>query len=225
VSSPPRDLVFRVGYPGEELRYAIRTQHNNIPHHNIITAGVRPTFTTCRHINTPRPPGTTKHAHAWAVLWAILTDPHLTEEIILSDDDMYPTRPITTMGSYTTGPISNTHATTRTRWQAIRDTMAITGPDAPMLDTHTPTIINRTKLANTLTNINLPTHRLHRLLWRTIHGPTGPLTTITDAKIRAGRPDWSAPWISTADHTAQNILPHLAQLHPTPCPAEHPTPH
>lgn len=214
-----RDLVFRVGRPGEELRFAIRSQAKNLPHGRVFTAGVKPDFTTCPHIEVPKVSGQDKYAHAYQVLLAILKNDDLTPEVIISDDDMYLLEPLTEMGSYTSGPIGG--YLTKTRAQAAKDTVALAGPDAPCMDVHVPTVINRAELLKKLEAVKLPLARKYRVFWRTLHGPVGPLTHMSEPKI--GRPShkWpDGPWVSSTERLLEPVLPRLRELFPDPSPYE-----
>lgn len=210
-----RDLIFRAGLPGEELRYAIRSQTTNLGGiGRVLTAGERVPWLTCPHINVPHQAGQDKYAHAFAVLLAILDDDDLTPEVIISDDDMHPLRPLDRLPSYTPVPVGRYRTTNRA--QAWADTLAIVGPDAPLLDVHVPTVVDRARLRDILAAVDLPPERLHRVFWRTLHGPTGPLEHLRDPKIGRARTPWpDGPWVSTTERVLAPLR-RLAAMFPEP---------
>jgi hypothetical protein len=188
------DVVVRVGPRiDDQLRYTLALLTANLPHRRVVTAGCRPHWTTCEHIDVPLQPG--KYAHAYAVLRAILAADHLTDSVVIADDDMYLMRPLDVLPAYHRGPLSKVSATVSRR-QGLADTLAAVGPDALCRDLHVPTVIDRARLTAQLDA--LPARQGERIWWRTLHG--GGCTERADAKVRdRGVHEWDPEWISTSD--------------------------
>lgn len=189
------DLVFRVGRPCEELRYAIRSLTELVPHRQVWTAGIRTPWLTCQHIDVPREVGQGRYAHAYAVLRAILADDRLTPTVILADDDMFALAPVTTL-SYSRGPLGDVDPGSRRRGH--RDTRIATDVSTPCRDLHVPSLVDRARLAAQLDALDLPDERKAEIWWRTLHGGTEP-TYHPDAKLRSKADPIppGATWVST----------------------------
>ena len=189
------DLVVRVGPKvDDQLRYTLRSLSRNLPHARIVTAGCKPYWTTCDHIDVPMVAG--KYGHAYAVLQAIIETDWLTPSVVIADDDMFLIQPIESLPEYHRGPLADIvpihHR--RTAWQ---DTLAA-NPDALCRDLHVPTVVDRARLTTELGAI--PYSQRDRIWWRTLHG--GGCTKIDDVKVRDRQPIQGDPlWLSTSDHS------------------------
>lgn len=188
------DLVVRCGpRQDDQLRYTIATLTANLPHHRLVTAGARPHWTDCDHIDVPQVGG--KFTHAYAVLRAIL-DADLSPSVVIADDDMYLMQPIDQLPEYHRGRLADVQPTAL-RMNGWRDTLDAVGPDALCRDLHIPTLVNRADLTARLDALDLPHQRKVRVWWRTLAG--GGCTYTEDAKVREGVPADDALWVSSSD--------------------------
>lgn len=192
------DLVVRVGPTyDDQLRYTIRSLTANLPHARLFTAGCRPHWTECEHLDVDVPVIPGKFAHAYAVLRAILAAEHLTKSVVIVDDDMYLMRPLDMLPEYHRGPLSGISVTSSRR-PALAAMIATLGPDALCRDLHVPTLVDRARLTAQLDA--LPPRRRDRAWWRTLHG--GGCTESVDAKVReAGDPVPAGDWLSSSDRS------------------------
>jgi hypothetical protein len=208
------DVVVRVG-PNidDQLRYTLRSLSLNLPHARILTAGCRPLWTTCEHIDVPPVGG--KFAHAYAVLRAILEADRLTDAVVIADDDMYLMRPLEVLPEYHCGPLERIRATPSRR-QGLADTLAAT-PDTLCRDLHVPTLIDRASLLDKLDALDLPHARRTRVWWRTLS--RGGCTPIRDAKVRQPwEPVHEGDWISSSDRSwGGNVGRYVRGAFPEPC--------
>lgn len=164
-------------------------------------AGVEVPWLNLPLIHVPQVPG--KYAHAYEVLRAILECDALTNEVIISDDDMFLIEPLETLPTYHHGAL-NTLPKGR-RSQGIDDTIALVGEDALCRDNHTPSLVNRARLLAQLDAINLPDERKATLLWRTLHANGDP-EFLPDTKVRREREQLKrGPWISTCPNSWRGI--------------------
>lgn len=188
------DLVVRCGpKQDDQLRATIATLTAHLPHRRILTAGCRPHWTDCEHLDVPA--RGSKYPHAYAVLRAILEADHLTPSVVIADDDMYLMRPIDTLPEYHRGPLAEVQPSA-VRLHAWRDTLAA-APGALCRDLHVPTLVNRADLADRLDALDLPHQRTARIWWRTLVG--GGCTYLPDVKVRDGVPAEDALWVSSSD--------------------------
>jgi hypothetical protein len=184
------------------------------------TAGVQHPGLTCPHIPVPRPRRTSKYAHAYAVLRAILDAPGLPDTVVISDDDMFALAPHDPTTVYTRGPLGRLDRTTNR--QGIVDTMRAVGPDAPCLDTHRPTPINRPHLAALLDALDLTDTAKTHVLWRTLHGTPHP-TPAPDCKVYTRQPVTlpDSRWVSTTTPAWDGATgTRIRARYPTPSPWE-----
>jgi hypothetical protein len=216
VPQGPYDLVIRTTRPCSELRYAVRSLAQNLPHARLWTAGVEIPWLDCPHIDVPLQPGQGRYRHAYAVLRAVLADDRLTSTIILSDDDMFALKPVSEAPSYSRGRLGDVDPGLRRG--AYRTTLSLVGPEAPCRDLHVPSLVDRALLAGQLDALDLPADRKTQLWWRTLHGGPEP-TFHRDAKIRSKTepipPD--AEWASTDGEVWRGVAgAALRDLFPVP---------
>jgi hypothetical protein len=191
------DVVVRCGpKQDDQLRATIATLTANLPHRRIITAGARPHWSQHEHIDVPQVGG--KFGHAYAVLRAILEADHLSESVVIADDDMYLMRPLDTLPDYHRGPLADVQPGPL-RMRGWADTLDAAGPDALCRDLHVPTLVHRADLAARLDALDLPMQRRVRVWWRTLVG--GGCTYLPDVKVREGLPSDDALWVSSSDQS------------------------
>jgi hypothetical protein len=210
------DLVVRVGpHADDQLRYTLRSLSANLPHARILTAGCRPHWTTCEHIDLPHAGG--KFLHAYAVLRAILAADDLTDSVVIADDDMYLMRALGVLPEYHRGPLAEV-APAWHRRQGHGDTLDA-APDALCRDLHVPTLVDRAELAARLDALELPEVRMARVWWRTLAG--GGCTQLGDVKVReAGDTVPDADWLSSSDRSWSTLAPRMRTTFPEACEAE-----
>lgn len=210
------DCVVRLGpRVDDQARFTLRSLSKHLPHARLLTAGCRPHWTDCEHIDVPPTGG--KFGHAYAVLRAILEDDDLTPSVVIADDDMYLMRALDRLPEYHRGALADV-APTWHRRQGHTDTLAAM-PVALCRDLHVPTLVNRAGLAARLDALSLPYSRKARVWWRTLAG--GGCTQVEDVKVReAGDPIPDGDWLSSSDRSWPWLAPRLREMFPEACEVE-----
>lgn len=241
------DVVFvvRPGERNEELRYAIRSVEANLSNvRSVSVAGHRPAWLNCHHIW--RAQREAPHLNALANLKAALTCSTLTERIAVFNDDFYVMAPLERVPLQHREPLAITAMFSRhergassPRTIALQDTLDLIrriGVVSPFcFDLHTPIVVDRSELAETLDIIAAYTahwddERRARILWKTVHANLWNTrsTYSPDVKVRDLTPldVWPSPFLSTTDLSFNYgaVGAHIRTLFPTPSRYEETTP-
>lgn len=233
-----RDLLIPLRDGGnEELRYALRSFHVNHPPHWVITAGGRPDWLTgTGHLPIEQAPNQ-PHRNTIRNLRMLLAEAG-TDEVIVSNDDMYVVEPLDDLPRLHRGSLLD-HAAGRDPHsiaaRQAHDTLRVLAGwdihDPKLYDLHVPAVYDRRLLAETLDVIaermqGRPTHRIAQVLWATVYGNLhqvgGELADNVKVYTTAPVVIGPAPFLSTNDDTFQHgaVGEHLRSLFPDPSPYE-----
>lgn len=199
--------IIRPGHRNEELRHSLRSLAN-VPHGDVWIAGHRPAWVSesVRHIFVPqRDPGQFKYENATSNLLALAAEG--PERFALMNDDIFCMEPVDDWpGPAHRGSLHELAATRPGAYGSmLRTTAALlteAGIPVPLAYTlHAPMVMTQQGLRTTLDYGLSRRVGEERLSWRSLYGNLmrlgGPIQE--DAKVHAGEPPASRPWISTTD--------------------------
>lgn len=224
-------LPVRPGERNEELRFALRSLDTNYPHARVWIVGHKPAWVT----NVCYLPGNNaphKRANLYHNLLSVCRLNDLSDNIVVTNDDIYVTQPIEHIESLYRGPLKEHIAmrrvqrgspwwresltTTLTILQALGDT------DPLSYELHTPFICNKHLMAETLERFAHITPE-NPPQWRTLYGNLHQIggKQAADGKAYTAGPI-NEPYHSTEDRGWRYFAPLFAELFPEPSRYEKP---
>jgi hypothetical protein len=228
--------IVRPGDHNEELRYSIRSVETNLPVRSVSVAGHRPAWLNCHHIYNGQREAPV--INALDNLKAALVCTPLTERIAVFNDDFFCMGPLERIPLLHRGPLAMVttiarieRGDTSVRTIALQDTLDILrriGVPSPFcFDLHTPIVVDRAELAETLDIIAAYTagwdaERRARILWKTVHANLWNTRSMysPDVKVRGLEPvdPWPSPFLSTVDLSFHYgaVGNHIRTQFPTP---------
>jgi hypothetical protein len=223
--------ICRMGQ-NEELRYSIRSVHENYPHENIWVVGGRPSWYVGKYVRMPS--SSTKDKNARQNLRAVVHNKDISDDFVLMNDDFYVLdkvkKPEYFHGGFLQERVDEYQSVhpnssyTRLLTNTLVGLRSKYGIKDPIdYELHLPMPMNKDGLAESLVN---------NMLWRSLYGNINKVggTEISDVKIyrtHQNNPvdsDYAKikiPYISTADNSFP-IVHHelLKDMFPTPSPHE-----
>ena len=150
----------------EELRYSLRSVEKNYPHERVVFYGGRPDGIEPDLFVPYTQPGDTKWEKVRNTIEMICKNDQLTEDFILFNDDFFIMKPVETPTNYydgtleeriktIEGAIFGRHSEYSDRLRHLAETLRRAGIPNPLnYAHHTPMIINRKKMLETLEKTN-----------------------------------------------------------------------
>jgi hypothetical protein len=226
VGLPDLVIPVRPGESNQELRYALRSFAQNLPHRRIVIAGYKPSWLrNVLHIPVRQRPS--KYASSTANLLAACRHAEVSDDFLLCNDDFYVLAPIEQMPVYHRGPVSAIEAYYRTRangaylqgMRATRDLLVKLGHDNPIsYELHVPMPMNKHRFLE-IYRLGKHIPVLHK---RTLYGNVAGLggTRLRDPKVvsRTERFGKNAVFLSTMDSSWLGpVGAHIRAAFPRPC--------
>lgn len=227
------DLLYIIGPGGEpydELRYSLRSVAANLPHRDIVIVGNKPDWVRgVEHVPTAQV-SRSKYRNALTNLVTGCQLDHLTETVVLMNDDFYAMSPGTPAPVAHRGTIRDMltqQVTDKNRrnvdyiWALgkAREHLEQEGIDEPLsYELHMPMPIHRRTLLDIAGRYN-PDDKLIGVAKRSLYGNlagVGGLQTTDTRPIRRGFWDWH--WLATADRDFRQVYhDYLRHKFPDPC--------
>ncbi|MGK2381691.1 hypothetical protein [Gordonia tangerina] len=216
----------RPGDDNDELRFALRTWEQHLPHARIWIVGDKPSWVTNVEF-IPGNTGPTGHANVYRNILAACEHPDISPTAVVLNDDIYVTEPVDTPPTWFRSTLREHLELPRVKkakgqwWPTSLETTLIClqahGIADPIsYELHTPFVIDTQKMADTLrlfqhvTPDNPPQ-------WRSLYGSMHSIggTRHHDGKMY-GPGDIHTPYHSTEDRSWHHFAARFAHDYPTP---------
>jgi hypothetical protein len=205
-----------------------------VPHGRIFMVGYKPSWVKNVEFIDGGNSAPNARANLWQNLWLACSHPELSDEIVITNDDVYIIGAVAEVPVLYRGLLADQvqkvtkRAGSRGWWQeSLATTLAVltaAGYADPLsYELHTPFPCNRHAMAETLTRYGHVTPH-NPPQWRTLYGVTHQIGGTKGLDGKATRPGPVArPYHSTDDTSWRYFRARFSQMFPTPSPYERPT--
>jgi hypothetical protein len=227
VETPDIVVPVRVGARNDQLRYALRSWAENLPHRRVWLVGHRPPWAVgVGHIPTVQ--RGTKYQNTTAAVRAACEHPDVSSTFLLCNDDFFIMQPTPVMPVLHRGPVRDVEAYYARRangkylrgMRQTRDLLVKLGHADPIsYELHVPLPVEKTRMLHAL-DVGRHLDVVHK---RTLYGNLEELggERIADVKVlhRGPRFPEGSPFLSTMPDSFENgaVGRHIRQAFPALC--------